>query len=226
MEACGADLLEVGVPFSDPLADGPAIQRATQVALQRGMTLAGTLDLIAGAELKIPVVVFSYLNPILAYGIERFLQDARAAGASGVLVTDLPAGEDPRLEDRILSSELDLIRLVAPTTTEQRTHLALQKAQGFVYLIARLGVTGPRTELTGELERLIGRVKSMTDLPVAVGFGIRSGEQAAALAGVADGLVVGSALMERLDQSVDAAGALVSELRRALDAACKAAFDR
>lgn len=225
VQACGADLVEVGVPFSDPLADGPAIQRATQLALERGMTVAGTLDLISRAELKIPVVVFSYLNPLLAYGIDRFLDDARGAGASGLLVTDLPAGEDSQLEDRILESELDLIRLIAPTTTEQRMRAALQKAEGFVYLIARLGVTGPRTEVTEELERLVGRVKHLTELPVAVGFGIRSGEQAAALALVADGLVVGSALIERLDRGVEAAAALVSELRRAIDVAREASFD-
>jgi tryptophan synthase alpha chain len=124
-----------------------------------------------------------------------------------------------------LASELDLIRLIAPTTTERRMRAALARAEGFVYLIARLGVTGPKTELTGELERSIGRLKGMTDLPVAVGFGIRSGEQAAALAKVADGLVVGSALIERLDLGVEAAGALVAELRRAMDAARRAAFD-
>lgn len=225
VEARGADLVEVGVPFSDPLADGPAIQRATQAALERGMTVQGTLELIARAELKIPVVVFSYLNPLLAYGIDRFLEDAPRAGASGLLITDLPAGEDPALEERILASELDLIRLIAPTTTERRMRAALARAEGFVYLIARLGVTGPKTELTGELERSIGRLKGMTDLPVAVGFGIRSGEQAAALAKVADGLVVGSALIERLDLGVEAAGALVAELRRAMDAARRAAFD-
>lgn len=225
VQACGADLVEVGVPFSDPLADGPAIQRASQLALERGMTVAGTLDLISQAELEIPVVVFSYLNPLLAYGIDRFLDDARGAGASGLLVTDLPAGEDPELENRILESELDLIRLIAPTTTEQRMRAALQQAEGFVYLIARLGVTGPRTEMTEELKGLVGRVKRLTELPVAVGFGIRSGEQAAVLAAVADGLVVGSALIERLDRGVEAAAALVSELRRAIDAARRASFD-
>ncbi len=225
LEACGADLVEVGVPFSDPLADGPVIQKATQIALERGITVAGTLELIARAELKIPVVVFSYLNPLLAYGMDRFLEDAPAAGASGLLVTDLPAGEDPQLEDQILGSELDLIRLIAPTTTVQRMQSALRKAEGFVYLIARLGVTGPRTEVTGELERLVGTVKSLTELPVAVGFGIRSAEQAAALVGVADGLVVGSALIERLERGVEAVAALVSELRRAMDAARQVAFD-
>ncbi|GIW50852.1 MAG: tryptophan synthase alpha chain [Gemmatimonadales bacterium] len=225
VEACGADLVEVGVPFSDPLADGPAIQRAAQIALEGGMSVGGALELVARAELKIPVVMFSYLNPILAYGIERFLADARGAGASGLLVTDLPAGEDPGLEDRILNSDLDLIRLIAPTTTAQRMRAALEKAEGFVYLIARLGVTGPETEVTGELKGLIGRVKSVTHLPVAVGFGIRSGEQAAALAGLADGLVVGSALIERLERGVEAVGALVSELRRAMDAAGKTGFD-
>jgi tryptophan synthase alpha chain len=225
VETCGADVVEVGVPFSDPLADGPVIQRATQVALERGMTVKRTLDLIARAALKVPVVVFSYLNPIMAYGIERFLRDARAAGASGLLVTDLPAGEDPELEDRIRDSELDLIRLIAPTSSEQRMRAALQKARGFVYLIARLGVTGPRTEVTGELEQLIGKLKGLSELPVAVGFGIRSGEQAAALARVADGVVVGSALVERLDLGVEAAGALVAELRRAMDDAARRTFD-
>lgn len=225
MEAAGADLVEVGIPFSDPLADGPAIQRASQAALERGMTVAGTLELIARAELGVPVVVFSYLNPLLAYGFERFLQEAHRAGASALLITDLPAGEDPELEDSVRRSELDLIRLIAPTTEERRVKAALQGAGGFVYLIARLGVTGPRTEITARLRDLVCRVKEMTRLPVAVGFGIGSGAQAATIAEFADGVVVGSALIERLEEGIAAASELIRELRQALDSAPRATFD-
>src|SRR5690349_12103069 len=137
-----ADILEVGVPFSDPLADGPTIQRSTFEALRQGMTLAGTLDLIARAELNRPVVVFSYLNPILRYGVRRFLTDAAGLGVAGLILTDLPAGSDPEVEAAVQASELDLIRLIAPTTVATRLATAVEGAQGFVYLVARLGVTG------------------------------------------------------------------------------------
>lgn len=212
----GADFVEVGVPFSDPLADGPAIQYASQVALEGGMTVAGTLDLIASARLSIPVVLFSYLNPLLAYDLSKFVRDAMAAGVAGVLVTDLPAGEDPATEAAIRGGGLDLIRLIAPTTTEHRLRHAVRDADGFVYLISRLGVTGARTTVTAALEDTVGRLRRVTELPIAVGFGMAGAEQARAVARFADGVVVGSALMERLGKSLTAAEDLVRELRAAL----------
>lgn len=213
-----ADIVEVGVPFSDPLADGPTIQRSTFEALRQGMTLRGTLALIERAALTRPVVVFSYLNPILRYGLDRFLQDADALGVAGVLLTDLPAGSDPGVESALQQSPLDLIRLVAPTTRPDRLAASVAGAQGFVYLVARLGVTGATAALAEGLADSIARVRRATPLPVAVGFGISTPAQARTVAGQADGVVVGSALVEILGtRGVDAAGDFLRALREALD---------
>ena len=216
--ALQADIIEVGVPFSDPLADGPTIQRSTFEALRQGMTLAGTLDLIARAELDRPVVVFSYLNPILRYGLDRFLRDAEALDVAGLLLTDLPAGADPTVEDAVHASRLDLIRLIAPTTRPERLAEAVAGAEGFVYLVARLGVTGASSALAPDLPGTIARVRAATPLPVAVGFGISTPAQASAVAELADGVVVGSALVDALGRGgVSAAMAFLRSLREAVD---------
>ncbi len=213
------DILEVGVPFSDPLADGPTIQRSTFDALRQGMTLAGTLALIERARLTRPVVVFSYLNPILRYGLDRFLRDAETLGVAGVVLTDLPAGSDPAVEGAILSSPLDLIRLVAPTTRPERLAAAVRGAEGFVYLVARLGVTGATAALADGLAESIAQVRAATALPIAVGFGISTPAQARTVAEHADGVVVGSALVDILGSGgVDAARDFLGSLRDALDA--------
>jgi tryptophan synthase alpha chain len=213
-----ADILEVGVPFSDPLADGPTIQRSTFEALRQGMTLAGTLELIGRCRLRRPVVVFSYLNPILRYGLDRFLRDAADLGVAGLLLTDLPAGSDAEVEDAVLASPLDLIRLIAPTTRPDRLRAAVDGAQGFVYLVARLGVTGASNALAAGLADSVGRVREATTLPVAVGFGISSAEQAVAVGRLADGVVVGSALVHVLGtDGVPAARKFLGELRAGLD---------
>jgi tryptophan synthase alpha chain len=218
-----ADIVEVGVPFSDPLADGPTIQHSTFAALRGGMTLGRTLELVERARLRSPVVLFSYLNPVLRYGVDRFLRDATAAGASGLLLTDLPAGGDPGVESAIGASQLDLIRLVAPTTSAERAARAVQGATGFVYLVARLGVTGASARLADGLAESVARVRSVTDLPIAVGFGISRRDQAATVAGLADGVVVGSALVDELDRhGVEAAGRFLGELRAALDSFSRA----
>ena len=198
VEAAGADFLEVGVPFSDPLADGVTIQRSTQAALDHGMTAARVLELIHQAALRIPVVIMTYLNPVLAYGLQRFLVDAHAVGASGLLLTDFPAGADPEIERLVAASPLALIRLIAPTTTPARLGRAVQGASGFVYLISRLGVTGARDDVPLDVAAHVARIRAVTPLPVAVGFGISTAAQARAAAGVADGVVVGSALVEAL----------------------------
>jgi tryptophan synthase alpha chain len=219
-----ADVIEVGVPFSDPLADGPTIQRATFQALEQGMTLAGSLELIARCELRHPVVVFSYLNPILRYGVDRFLREAGEAGIAGLLLTDLPAGSDPGVEHAVRESPLDLIRLIAPTTRPERLRAAVAGAGGFVYLVARLGVTGASASLAADLGQSVGRVREATPLPVAVGFGISSPEQAAAVGRLADGVVVGSALVDTLGTGgVPALGRFLGQLRAALDLAPAAA---
>jgi tryptophan synthase alpha chain len=213
-----ADILEVGVPFSDPLADGPTIQRSTYEALQGGMTLAGTLELVERARLTRPVVVFSYLNPILRYGLERFLADAASLGVAGLILTDLPAGSDPEVESAVQGSALDLIRLVAPTTTPARLAAAADGAQGFVYLVARLGVTGASAALAETLGESIAMVRRATTLPLAVGFGISTPEQARTVGRMADGVVVGSALIEILGRDgVREAARFLGSLRRALD---------
>jgi tryptophan synthase alpha chain len=219
-----ADILEVGVPFSDPLADGPVIQRSTFVALRQGMTLAGTLELVAGITPRKPVVIFSYLNPVLQYGIDRFLADAARLGIAGLLLTDLPAGGDPEIEDKVRASPLDLVRLVAPTTSPGRLAEAVRGAEGFLYLVARLGVTGVSRSLSQDLAQQIARVRAVTPLPIAVGFGISTPAQAAEVASLADGVVVGSALVELLEQEgVPAVRRFLEQLRAALDKARVAA---
>jgi tryptophan synthase alpha chain len=213
-----SDIIEVGVPFSDPLADGPTIQRSTFEALRQGMTLGRTLELIAAAMVDRPVVVFSYLNPILRYGVERFLRDAASLGVAGLLVTDLPAGSDPDVESAVARSPLDLVRLVAPTTRPERLAEAVRGAGGFIYLVARLGVTGASTGLAPDLPGSIARVRGATHLPIAAGFGISTPDQARAVARLADGVVVGSALVDALGAGgVDRAAAFLRGLRTAVD---------
>ncbi len=212
------DLLELGVPFSDPLADGPTIQRSTFAALKHGMTLRGTLELIEEAAPTKPVIIFSYLNPILRYGVERFLRDAARLRVAGLLLTDVPAGSDPALEDTIHRSPLDLIRLVAPTTRPERLAAVTEGARGFIYLVARLGVTGATPSLAGDLADSVRALRAVTDLPIAVGFGISTSAQVRTVAGLADGVVVGSALVDRLGrEGVSGAQRFLQELRSALD---------
>ncbi len=215
----GADFIEVGVPFSDPLADGPTIQRTTQTALEQGMTMPRVLELVRKASVDVPVIIMTYLNPVLSYGVQRFVADARAAGAAGVVLTDLPAGADPGVEQAVRDSSLALIRLVAPTTDDARLESALSGATGFVYLISRLGVTGARDTVPADLDAQVRRIRAVTRLPVAVGFGISTPAQAAAAARVADGVVVGSALMDALvTGGIGAMAGLARELVAAVHA--------
>ena len=217
----GADVIELGIPFSDPLADGPTIQHASFVSIEKGTTLQSLLRDLGSfrARAETPIVLFTYLNPILRYGVAEFLRDARAAGADGLLVTDLPAGSDPALEARIVESPLDLIRLVAPTTPIRRVPELAKGGSGFLYYISRTGVTGARGDLRSELADEVGRIRSVVQLPIAVGFGISTPEQAASVAAVADGVVVGSALIQALDRGGAAEGArFLASLREAMDA--------
>ncbi|MFC1660592.1 tryptophan synthase subunit alpha [Gemmatimonadota bacterium] len=217
----GGDILELGIPFSDPLADGPTIQRSSFRALEGGMTVKGTLRLLERfrAVAPHPVVLFSYLNPILRYGMVDFLRDAVNAGAQGLLLTDLPAGGDPGLEKRMVEGGLDLIRLVAPTTPPERVAEIAEGGAGFLYYISRTGVTGARTDLRAELGREVEAIRRRVALPIAVGFGISSPDQAALVASVADGVVVGSALIDALDEGgVSGASSLLASLREGMDA--------
>lgn len=216
LEQAGADVLEVGVPFSDPMADGPVIQASSQRALEQGMTLDRVLELIARAGLRIPVVLFSYLNPLLASGRD-VLARAAEAGADGVLVTDLPVGADAELERWLGDGPLDFIRLVAPTTPADRMAEIARHGSGFVYLISRLGVTGVRDELASDLPQTVARLRGATDLPVCVGFGISRPEHARAVAGLADGVVVGSAIVRAANEGVSSAVKLAESLRAAMD---------
>jgi tryptophan synthase alpha chain len=216
IESAGADVIEFGIPFSDPMADGPIIQASSQRALEHGMTLARSFELIREAQLSTPVVLFTYLNPLLAAGAD-VLERAAAAGAHGVLVTDLPVGADPAREEWLGSGPLAFVRLVAPTTPLERMREIAAHGSGFVYLISRRGVTGLRSDVPAELPQTIERLRVATTLPVCVGFGISTAAQAKAIGQLADGIVVGSAIVQAADASVDAAVELVGMLRRALD---------
>ncbi len=217
----GADILELGIPFSDPLADGPTIQKATFEALEKGMSVRGALEILQDfrRERRTPVVLFTYLNPVLHFGLESFVEAAREAGAEGILLTDLPAGADGALEEVVRAGGLDLIRLLAPTSSPARIEAVSRGASGFLYYISRTGVTGARTEIREDLGHEVRLIRERVDLPVAVGFGISSPEQAALVAEVADGVVVGSALVEALGRGgVEAGKAFLESLRRGMDA--------
>lgn len=217
LASAGADVIELGVPFSDPLADGPTIQAASWRALEQGVTLDATLRLLAelAADLP-PLVLFSYLNPILRMGVDRFAERAASAGAAGVLVTDLPVGADPGLEARLASAGPDLIRLVAPTTDDRRLEGIAHSASGFLYYISRTGVTGERTELADGLEEAVAALRRRVRLPVAVGFGVSRPDQARTVARAADGVVVGSALISALGRGEEAFARLAAELAAAV----------
>jgi len=224
LEAAAAvgDILEVGVPFSDPIADGPTIQRAAQRALAAGTTLAGVLDLVrdvrAGSDC--PIVLLTYLNPVLQLGVERFCRTARDAGVDGVVIPDLPADEADLLIAPARAVELDTIFLVAPTTSDARIRLAGERSRGFVYCVSLTGVTGARAEVPPEIEALLTRVKASTTRPVCVGFGISTPRHAAAVGRLADGVIVGSALVDLVEraggEAPRAVGDFLEEIKTAL----------
>lgn len=218
LEGAGADVVELGLPFSDPMADGPIIQASSQRALAQGMNFDRLLELVRRANVRVPLVLFSYLNPIIAAGDDALVR-AADAGFSGILLTDLPVGADPAREEWVSSSPLAFIRLVAPTTPLERMREIAAHGSGFVYLISRLGVTGVRDDMAADLPETVKRLRQAATLPVCVGFGVSRPEQAAAVARIADGVVVGSALVRAAGESVEAAVALTSSLRAAIDAA-------
>ena len=203
LERGGADLIELGVPFSDPIADGPVIQRACQRALQAGTSLARVFDVARRIRQRseIPLLLFSYLNPVLRYGFEAAARDAVAAGVDGFLLTDLSVEEASAYTPILRSAGLDTVFLAAPTSTDARLRLVAQHCTGFVYLVSRTGVTGERDVLSGQLEPLVQRLRRVTTLPLAVGFGIARPDQAAAAARLADGVVVGSAFVRLIEES-------------------------
>jgi tryptophan synthase alpha chain len=216
LEEGGADIIELGVPFSDPIADGPVIQASSQRALEQGMNYDGVLALIEKAKLNVPVVLFSYLNPILAAGPDALVR-AADAGASGILVTDIPVGADPAREEWLGGSPLAFIRLVAPTTPRDRMAEIARHGSGFVYLISRLGVTGLQETTATSLPDSVRRLRAATTLPICVGFGISSPEQARRVGNLADGVVVGSALVRAAEAGAEDVLTLTRSLREALD---------
>ena len=221
MPGAGADLIEIGMPFTDPMADGPTIQAAGRRGLLAGATLCRTLEMVRefrAEDETTPVVLMGYLNPLLAYDPARFCLDAAAAGVDGLIVVDLPTEEAGLLSGHAAEHGLDIVRLVAPTTDDTRLPAVLQGCSGFVYYVSITGVTGTRTASVGELEAAIPRIRAVTDLPIAVGFGVRSPIQAAAAVRAADAAVVASALIDTLAASLDAQGrAGPDTVRRVLD---------
>lgn len=216
----GADVLELGIPFSDPMADGPAIQRASERALRGGMSVRRVLELTAQLrrEFTAPIVLFGYYNPLLAFGLERVCAAAREAGADGFLVVDVPPEEAGELRDAARSQGLDLIHLLAPTSTQARLDLVREHQSGFVYYVSMTGVTGTRVSDLGEIRRGIERVRAAVTVPLCVGFGITTPEEAAALAPSAHGVVVGSALVRLCETHADDADALSAAIESAVHA--------
>ncbi|HEY2231831.1 MAG TPA: tryptophan synthase subunit alpha [Xanthobacteraceae bacterium] len=233
LPAAGADVIELGMPFTDPMADGPAIQASSQRALKAGQNMRQTLAMVAAfrqADDATPIVLMGYYNPIYIYGVARFLADAKAAGVDGLIVVDLPPEEDEELCLPALRAGLYFIRLATPTTDDKRLPAVLAKTSGFVYYVSITGITGMAAPDTGKVSAAVARIKRHTVLPVAVGFGVKTAEQARAIAAVADGVVVGSALIDALRQSLDpdmkaTPGSVksVTDLVRALATAVRAA---
>jgi tryptophan synthase alpha chain len=224
-ERQGADLIELGVPFSDPMADGPTNQRAAERALRGGATLARVLELVQrlrDSGVQIPIILFSYYNPIFRYGGERFARDARQAGVDGVLGVDLPPEEAEELKQATDLSDLDLIFLLAPTSSLERAQKVITRARGFVYYVAVTGVTGARATLPTDLGEMVRRIRSLSPVPVGVGFGISTPAQAAEVGRIADAVIVGSAISQLIEANigqpdlVKRVGEFVGSLKRAL----------
>lgn len=210
LPAAGADIIELGMPFTDPMADGPAIQAASLRALAAGQNMIRTLKLVSEfreADNDTPIVLMGYYNPIYIYGVDRFIADARAAGVDGLIVVDLPPEEDNELCIPALDGGLNFIRLATPTTDDERLPKVLTNTSGFVYYVSVAGITGSKAPDISRVNEAVSRIKRHTDLPVAVGFGVRTAEQAAGIASGADGVVVGSALVNTIKESLDASGA-------------------
>jgi tryptophan synthase alpha chain len=235
LPAAGADLIELGMPFSDPMADGPAIQASSQRALRAGQTVRRTLGMVAAfrqTDSETPIVLMGYYNPIYTYGVHAFAADAKQAGVDGLIVVDLPPEEADELFVPATAVGLDLIFLAAPTTDDARLPRVLAYARGFVYYVSITGITGTRSASAADVVSAVERIRSHTSLPIAVGFGIKTAEQAAAMARAADAAVVGSALVAKVAEHLDASGTptaglvdgvvgLVSGLARGVRAAAK-----
>ena len=205
----GADIIELGMPFSDPMADGPAIQAASVRALANGQTMTKTLGMVADFRVgddTTPIVLMGYYNPIYIYGVEKFLSDAKKAGVDGLIIVDLPPEEEAELCLPAINAGINFIYLTAPTTTDERLPVVLKNASGFVYYVSITGITGTGKASAGDVEKSLGRIRSQTDLPIAVGFGISTPDDVGDLASIADGVVVGSALVKKIEAGLDNGG--------------------
>jgi len=209
LPAAGADIIELGMPFSDPMADGPSVQASSLRALKAGATLANTLELVAAfraEDQNTPIILMGYFNPIYIYGVDAFLTDAKAAGIDGLIIVDLPPEEDSELCKPAIDAGIRWIRLATPTTDDERLPKVLNNASGFIYYVSILGVTGSASTPEDATRKAVMRLKSHTDLPVAVGFGIKTPEMAATIAKSADAAVVGSAIVDRVLEGLDTDG--------------------
>ncbi len=215
LPTAGADIIEVGMPFSDPMADGPSIQASSLRALRANMTLEQTLQLVdqfRKTDNETPIVLMGYYNPIYRYGPDKFVHECAARGVDGLIVVDLPPEEDRELCDPALTAGLHWIRLVTPTTDDERIVSVLKNVSGFVYYISVLGVTGTKEVVTEQVSVAVDRLRNYTDLPIAVGFGIKTPERAKAVSEVADGIVIGSAIVDLVQNNIDLAGTPEPEL--------------
>jgi tryptophan synthase alpha chain len=209
LPASGADVIELGMPFSDPMADGPAIQASSQRALKSGQTMKKTLGMVKtfrAANDTTPIVLMGYYNPIYVYPVDRFIADAVAAGADGLIVVDMPPEEDAELRPAASAAGLNFIRLATPTTDAKRLPAVLANTSGFVYYVSIAGITGTKAPDLAEVKAHVGRIKARTSLPIAVGFGVKTEGQVSAMAGLAEGVVVGSAIVTAVAQSLDEEG--------------------
>ncbi len=218
MERCGADIVELGVPFTDPLADGPTIQRAAERALEAGVTLRSVIDLVRSLReaTRIPLVLMTYYNPVFKYGLESFVRDATDAGVDGVIIPDLPPDEAGELMRFAKHRTIATIFLLAPTSTEERIKKIAKASSGFIYYVSMTGITGSKLSFDDALRESIQDVRRMTEKPVAVGFGISSPEEARRVAGLADGVIIGSAIVKTLHESPESLEGFLSEMRGAI----------
>ena len=218
LEQCGADIVELGVPFSDPLADGPTIQRAAERALKNNVTLRKVIAFVKDirSSTQIPLILMTYFNPVFKYGSERFIRDASDANVDGLIIPDLPPDEAADFIKHARKANLDTIFLLAPTSTEDRIRIVTKASKGFLYYVSITGTTGSGLLFDGSMERLISEIKGCTDTPIAVGFGVSTPEDAAAVAKVADGVIVGSAIVKKLHETPDTLKDYVISLRQAI----------
>jgi len=220
--AAGADLIELGMPFSDPLADGPVIQRSTQIALENGMTMAKCLEAVRRLRkigIEKPFLLMGYFNPILSYGVKRFVSDAANAGVDGFIVPDLPLEESAEMESECAAHDLSYIFMLTPTSTDERIKKVAARAKGFVYLVSVAGVTGERTSVASDLENFVSRVKAVVRVPVAVGFGISTAAHAREVGSIADGVIIGTAMIKAVSESnpVEGARKFTRAMKRAIN---------